>query len=379
MTHSVTLLRRLAYLLVTFVFVFGLWATTAQAQGTQTYPVTGNARYQIGQGLPIPIGFTPPPTGKIKFPPGGVITQTTGVDPKAIINQPSGVTHPGTPAVIGVFLVNPNLFQVATAIPLAGPKSVATFSAGKRTGASTVAFCAGNPVPPTAPTPEPSWDPNCLSPNGGPGTVKGLMRFTKTANQFGGPNQGNVGGFANIAVRVSGTPPGPVTAIFAIANPIPTGAQGAPFGWKGSTSGAAPPAPNGVAGFSANANGTLVGPPLWQDPTSPGLPNPATSYGAPWTTGMLTVSVTNQAGPIPEIFVFSGSDNRANGVGTISLVTASISARGLSGPNANRGWLNYTIGPPGFTSIPAISNGGLAAVFGLFALAGGYAAWRRRS
>jgi hypothetical protein len=371
MTVSASLLRRLANLLVVFVFAFGLWATTAQA-ATAVHSVTGNARYQIGNGLPIPIGFTPAPVGRIKFPPGAVLSQTTGPDPKAIINPAGGVTHPGTPGVIGVFPQNSAVFQVYTALPLAGPKSTVTFVKSGRTGFKTVSWCPGQTV-------TPSGNPGCASAAAGPG-INGMMRYTKTVAQFGGPNQGNVGGAANVALRVSGTPPGSVTAIFALATPFPTGAQGAPFGFKNSTAGGITLPPNGVGGFVANANGTLVGPPLWQHPTASGQPNPVTGYGAPWTTGMLTISVTANVGPSPEIFVMSGSDNRVGGAGTISLVTGSVSARALSGPNANRGWLNYTLGPPLFPGpVPAVSNGGLAAVFGLVALAGGYALWRRRS
>ena len=87
--------------------------------------------------------------------------------------------------------------------------------------------------------------------------------------------------------------------------------------------------------------------------------------------------MTAALGP-DEIFTFTGSDNRVNGVGTISLVAGGVSDRGVSGPNGNRGWLNLTVGPVIFDGpIPAVSHGGLAAVFGLLALAGGYALHRK--
>ena len=60
---------------------------------------------------------------------------------------------------------------------------------------------------------------------------------------------------------------------------------------------------------------------------------------------MVTVSVTQNLGATDEIFMLTGSDNRVQGIGNISLVAGSISARSLHGPNANRGWLNFQVVP----------------------------------
>jgi len=354
--------------LVTFVLAVGLWATTAQAQ-TKVYSLAGNARFQIGDGLPVPIGFTPAPNGRVAAVPGATVVQTTGLDPKKMIFQPGQLTAPGNPMVKGVFPANCAVFQVATAIPVSFPKAPVTLSAGGRTGASTVSFCPGQTV-------TPAGNPGCLSP--AMGTINGLVRYSRTTAQFGGTLQGDFGGQADVAIGVGTTPlPGTVTAIFALATPAPIGAWGGRFGFANTTPGAAPPPPNGVGGFVANGAGTLVGPPIFQHPTAFGTPNPATSFGGPWTTGRLTISVTAVCG-YPEIFIFTGSDNRINGVGTISLVAGAVSNRTLSGPNGNRGWLNLTVGPRTVPT-PAISRGGLAFAFGLFALAGGSALWRVRS
>jgi hypothetical protein len=373
MTFSASVLRKAA-LLAAFALVAG-YSATALAQ-VQVHSLTGNARYQIGNGLPIPIGFTAAPVGRVHVLPGALVTETTGPDPQKMILAPSGATAPGNKVVIGLFAANPALFQVATAIPLAGPKAPgATFSAGGRTGATTVTWCPGTPGP--APSTEPSWNPSCAGPAAGSG-INGLLRYTSFRNQFGGQNQGNVGGYADIAIRVGTHTPanGTVTAEFAIANPYPTGAQGGPFGFVGTTAGAAPAPPNGKGVFNAGPNGTLLTR-IATNTVSAGVPNPATTYGAPWTTGRVTVSVTANEGAA-EVFTFTGSDNRVNGVGTISLVCGGISDRGVSGPNGNRGWLNLTVGPVIFDGpIPAVSHGGLAAVFGLLALAGGYALHRK--
>ncbi len=105
------------------------------------------------------------------------------------------------------------------------------------------------------------------------------------------------------------------------------------------------------------------------------MANPAISWGGPWSTGLLIVEQP-LASP-PETFTLSGSDNRVNGVGSLSLVSGSVSTRGVSGPNANRGWLNLELGIKKVV-VPSISDPGFAAVFGLIALGGCYVLWRRR-
>ena len=75
-------------------------------------------------------------------------------------------------------------------------------------------------------------------------------------------------------------------------------------------------------------------------------------------------------------FVITGGDSRVSGVGAISLVAGSMSNRGVSGPNANRGWLNMTIGSP-LGALPSMSGPGIAALVGLMSLAGGYAMRQR--
>jgi IPTL-CTERM motif len=114
---------------------------------------------------------------------------------------------------------------------------------------------------------------------------------------------------------------------------------------------------NGVFQIRVAANGVIT----YITPTglgAPGIPNPATSVGGPWTTGMLTVSVTQNAGSTNEVFVLSGSDARVNGLGSISLVSGAISNRTLTAPNANRGWLNITVGQ----QAPTLGTWGIAAL-----------------
>jgi hypothetical protein len=362
-------LVRLAGVLVAFVLTAGLWATAAQAT---VHSLSGNNRVQIGNGLPIPITSQAAPNGRVLPVAGATVMQTEGPDPKAIRVSPTQLTAPGNPVNLPVFLANPNVFQVQTSVTINFPNQKGTLSAGRRTGASAVQFCAGQSV-------TPNGNPACASAGGGPG-LNGVMRYTKTTNQFGGPMQGAAGGGANVALRVNAGAPCAYAGganpacqvIFALATPDPTGAQGGPFGFQNGTAGNAQSP--GRYYMTVTAAGKIVG--ITNVGLGPGAANPATSYGGPWSTGKLTVSVTANLGPADEVFPMRGKDNRVNGVGAISLVSGSVSNRGLSGPNANRGWINWTIGPQ-LPVTPTMSTRGLAAFVGLMALAGGYALRRR--
>jgi hypothetical protein len=100
-----------------------------------------------------------------------------------------------------------------------------------------------------------------------------------------------------------------------------------------------------------------------------GFTNMASSTGYPWTTGMITVSAPLAAG-VGEKFTITGMDSRVNGVGTIQLVTGTLSRRTASGPNANRGWMRINVPEP---------SAALAAGAGLSMLALCHGLARRRS
>ena len=75
-----------------------------------------------GNGIPIPIGFTPAPVGRINAVPGAVVTQTTGPDPRQMTIPPGQLTAPGTPVLLGGgFGMGWAFFQVQTAIGLSFP------------------------------------------------------------------------------------------------------------------------------------------------------------------------------------------------------------------------------------------------------------------
>jgi hypothetical protein len=371
-------------------------ANSAEAQ--RSYPLSGNARFQIGDGLPIPIGFTAPPNGKVFAINGARVTQTTvGADPRQMSFQPAQLRHPGGNINLPVFAFNSKVFQVKTNIEInfpapnggpgtvpntVSPRSDNTFKAGGRTGAATVTFCPGQSVTPVG-------NPNCsaASPSGGPGTpqhpIAGFLKYTATGAQFGGGMRGNGGGSADVGINVGSVPspalpcnhaapagPGgsPCRVIFALATPAGTGVVGGPFGGVVSSPGAPPPAPGGFRNAKIGAGGTILS--VTAPGLGAGLANPATSFGGPWTTDMVTVEQSGAQGT-PETFTLTGSDNRVNGVGTISLVAGGLSARGVSGPNANRGWLTLTVGG----DTPGLSGWGVGVLAMLLGSAG---VWRAR-
>lgn len=375
-------LLRTAAVFAAAVMVAGAWTSSAQAQ-TLVHSLSGNARAQIGDGLPIPIGSTAVPNGRIKAVAGAKVTQTTGPDPRRLSLAPSQLTAMGTSLTLGVWMSNPNVFQVKTMVPINMPgpafdgagQPKARFFAGGRTGASVVRFCPGSTVPNT-----PAGNPNCAGPGAGSG-INGRLTYTKTKNQFGGTmRSATTGASADVAINggsipVKSSSQTNVLALFAFASPVGTGAGGGPFGTIGSTNPGVPN-PSGSARVKISPKGLIKNVTLSNQ--GPGLGNTALSYGGPWTTGRLTISVTVNAGPVPEIFVIEGHDGRVAGAGALSMVSGSISDRPASGANGNRGWVNWHIGHAfKAPATPAIPVAGLAAVGGLLALAGGYVLRRR--
>jgi len=296
---------RLTTLLVALVLVVGAWSA-AQAR---THGLTGNARFQIGDGLPLPIGFTAAPNGKV-LPIAGATVMQHGVHaasaPAKLVMDPFQWFYDKAAINLPVFGSNPAVFQVHTNLIYNLPKDKIMFEAGGRTGASTVTFCGQPGSTVTA-----MGNPACA----GGTTGTGLLRYTRTTNQFGGPAQGNVGGTADVALRGNGAPAGaapcagPACIVaFFDAGPAPTGAVGAPFGFTNNT---VPVIPNpGAFTGTVTAMGAVVN---LGAALGPGLGNAGTSWGGPWTSGMLTASNT-EAVP-PELFQLTGMDGRAAGAG----------------------------------------------------------------
>ena len=114
-----------------------------------------------------------------------------------------------------------------------------------RTGAPVVTWCPGDPVTPVG-------NPGCTGglgfPNGG--SIPGGLRYTALTtrmqgnSQFGGNARAAVTGSADVALR-GGLSPAPCSgasciAVFALASPAGTGAQGGAWNAPANTAGAAP-------------------------------------------------------------------------------------------------------------------------------------------
>jgi len=211
--------------------------------------------------------------------------------------------------------------------------------------------------------------------------IPGLLRYTSTASQFGGAARAAVGGAADIALRVASPPPCAYAAganpacqaIFALATPPANPAWGAPFGALATT-----PRPGPSPGryfVTVTPLGLITG--ITSTGIGPGLAFPATSYGAPWTTGRVTISVT--AAVPPQTFVFSGFDARSGsqGIGSLSLVSGGVTLSALGGAGGQRGWLNLFVGPVTST-VPVLPAYGTVALAGLTALGAAWGLGRRR-
>ena len=272
-----------------------------------------------------------------------------------------------------------------------------TYAAGGRTGPPTVTWCAGLPKPG-------SINPACATPSSfgftttttGPSPTNmsvtkprsnGIIRFTATKNQFGGPGGGRTLGtamvFFNQGLPVGSLPcsyatgvapngaPGPNdNCVFAHSIVVPDTGGGSMAGEFGQI--ATNPAfttPTGVFTGDLGVNGTILrfgSPELIGGNPQPFTGQANTSWDIPRTTGRLTVSVTKNAAALsknkPEVFIREGTDMRtAGGQGIVVLVSGALSKRNISGPNGNRGWQTLNVPEP--ASIVAASAG-LLALFG---------------
>jgi hypothetical protein len=133
--------------------------------------------------------------------------------------------------------------------------------------------------------------------------------------------------------------------------------------------------PTGVYTGTVGFNGTIigVGDPVTVDGAGIYFTGQdATSAGFPYTTGMLTISVTDVLPGEPvEIFKRTGVDARdAAGNGVVAMNSGSMSTRSISKGNANRTWITLEIPEPGAA---------LASAAGLLGLFGCHQLVRQRS
>lgn len=390
----------------------------------QTAPLTPNALPIVGQGLGQP--------GQVKPGTAATVMQTAapGTGPRALTLAPGVFRYEGQPprsiavanfnvAVLAVqsdfSLVTPHpgtTISGAPALTFNGasiPTSMANvFSAGGRVGAATVTYYAdatvsgsptnnfGHGVPPTA-------IQSAMAGDGGAHPINGIARFTSTSNQFGGQMIGRTIG--TVKVFLNGAPLSPPTDLPCKVTATPlegttaqgtfvpyntgtdcvfslsvidlttnqrVGVAGGKFG--GFSSGPAFMTTMGVFSATIGFNGTIIG--QGAPVTAIGAFIPVTgqaiqTVGFPWTTGMLSVTVTDVVGATSEMFIRTGTDARdVAGNGVVALVSGSMAARSISGGNANRNWITMEVPEPSAL---------FAASAGLFALFGCHRLARRRS
>lgn len=368
----------------------------------------------------------------VATPSATLMQQTTGTWPgnaRSLRLAPSQFQHNRPQIGIPLLAANPAVLSVKTNLDIVNPHpspqtpvTQQVLRAGGRPGNAVVQWCAGLPAPTG------TFNPGCSAPDnfGFSTTVptplggttftntplaNGRITYTATKNQFGGPSAAQTLGTAQVYFNAGGL----VLADLAPGTGNPGG--GCVFGTATGPGGARPncivaisqatPSTSGaVGGFfekvvanpaDVNLTGVWaaeIGPAgtvqtlLFPIPTAatqttlngavipPGQPivftgQAATSYGFPNTTGMLTISVTANNGPVDEIFIRTGADGRnATGSGPLTLVSGAVSNRSLSGANGNRGWGTFLIPEPGTL---------MAASAAFLALAGVHAVARRRN
>jgi hypothetical protein len=313
--------------------------------------------------------------------------------------MPEGMAqNPALALTANLNWANPAVFQVRTKVvatfplgPVSTTKTKFTFKANGRNGYKTVSWCPGDG------TITSTGNPACPAGPGG----RVVYKRAGLQNQFGGAVPAVFSGTANVAINLpvwpnnlratncAGGTPGVCNVAFANASPVAGASPASPtfpnsrlgtFGDIGTSNGI-PEAVGkfavAVANMTINGHINVLGAPITTSVNgSAGVTNKATGWFAPWTTGQVRVSALS-ASP-PEAFTITGSDMRdANGIGSISLVSGSISARQATGANANRGWLNFTI--TALPQAPAMSPAGIVTLVSLMGLAGGYGMVRRRS
>jgi hypothetical protein len=307
-----------------------------------------------------------------------------GYQRKLVIPQVGIMSHPALRKRVGVLTSNPAVFAVETNLKYTWPAAPAVFSSGM-VGPMTIANFGGT-----------------------------MVYSNVLGSRFGGPAQfaiaGAVGGglFGAVSpitvfLKINATTPpctfpaktgcvagillGKPTGLAAVGGAalkgttmmLPNSLFTPGYSWTA--------AQKNLYGFKIGATsptpmikGTILPTGMIPAPAAPikfigALNNMASSQPGPWTTGQIIMKNKSAKG-VPETFTIEGKDLRtANGGGTIQMVSGAVSARALSGGNANRGWLRLTLAPA--NAVPSMSWVGLSATAGLLILSFGYAMRRR--
>lgn len=348
-----TFLRRIC--LAALIVSLGV-AGSASAQNTYSLGASSGAQLHIGNGLALPIqpAATALVTGQVLppllIPPasGATVMGTAGGN----ITVPAGVLQKSAAqTTVGVFQSNPTLYAVATNLSYSWPAAPAVFGA------------AGNPA----------LNIVFTSPNSAEVGNTIVFRERVVGKRFGGAgafaltpgaSDGLISGSAITIYAIAGgaNPPCTHTSLTPVTFPgpgvnncralliaaLPTGVFAAgnagPFAVNTPGGTAATGGPNpGVVFGKFGVIGTVTSAVIQPSPSP--LRNTAMSDGFQLTTARITIGASGAGGGAsPEVFVISGDDARtAGGAGTIQMVAGAMSARTLSGPNANRAWVKLDL------------------------------------
>ncbi len=353
-------------LILVLTVLFALLAASAASAAKVLYSVSATARRFTGSQLTLPIGG--PAAGN------GFLAQQTGTAPFTVSISDAQLDRAAAPATDPLFLGGGNALQLRTSLAVQVPPRnvLATFKANGRSGPPVLSFCPGGTQPgQTVFNGTGAFNPNCSVPSSAPtgvGSANGVMRYSKTTNQFGGLGALAAQGTASLAVWLAlpttGGAPGQVA--FA-ADVIDASGPGEPIDASPDVGVLDGLVVKQLFGYTPSGIITATGATIISasDVTQ-------TAWGGPLTTGQMKISVTANQGPIPDIFTLTGSDTRdASGIGNITLVSGSISRTNLTGSSATRNVVSLTITPE-----PAkLASAG----FALLALVGGHQLHRRRS
>lgn len=360
--------------IVAFLAVLS-WVGAAAAD-QKLYSMTSFARQFTGSSLEIPV--TGPATGS------GVVAQTTttmGTVQPVLRVWDAQLDRAATASTDPLWLGGvPQALQLKTSLAIQVPPRgvLVTFFEGGRSGPPTLSFCPGGTATgATVFNGAAPYNPNCTvveSAPAGVGIANGLMRYTATANQFGGFGAVAAQGTASLAVMQQApynnpTPPSGMFGQVAFAGDIISiSGIGGPIDDPGAVGQLDGIAIKQLLGYTPSGIITQVGATI--------LPIPAltqTVWGGNLTTGQVMVWVTAvQPGAPTQMVTLTGSDTRtAMGVGNITMVGGSISRTTLTGHSRTHNSITFTITPE-----PTMLLGASGA---LVALVGTHFVMRRRS
>jgi hypothetical protein len=331
----------------------------ASAADARTFRMNGHWTQNIG------VNFQQPIVGGIDANQGTLVN-VAGSSPATLTIPVNGFFDAENNFNIPIPLTS--LVQISTMFSFFGPPQPGTFSSGPKTSRPVnFQWCPGAAA-----------NPACLSAgtlNPTQGTKQGRIAYTAGANQFGGTMRMLSAGLGAVTRPIATAPTrlqhNPVGAPIGIpvgngyASVLTTTFSGGPI-----TTGAV--CANGPCGSAAGGAVIVPG-----TQTSTGSSTVNVQSVMPWTTGMISVNVTDDPTTATSpTFTLTGSDARTNlGAGNLTLVAGGLLQQIGTGDTA--GEFSQVTMTFNAQQLPSISPPGLAAMGALIVFGAGYALRRR--